>query len=123
MTSLSPRILVVDDESTIRNVYFRWFTQRGFDVHTAPDGIVAVQQCRIDRYDIIIMDLKMPGMDGFAAIEAIRELHPDTPIIVVSGCSPDDTVVLTGSNLLALTKPLSLLDLERYVRMLLPQEL
>ncbi len=113
-------MLVVDDEASIRSVYFRWFTQRGFDVHTAPDGLVAVQQCRVDQYDIIIMDLEMPGMDGFAAIEAIRELDPDTPIIVVSGYASRDTGLLTENDLVSLMKPLSLFDLERHVRMLLP---
>lgn len=115
-------MLVVDDEAGIRNVYSRWFTQRGFDVHTAPDGLVAVQQCRVERYDIIIMDLEMPHMDGFAAIEAIRALHPHMPILVVSGYAVrGDQGPLAEKNLVSLMKPLSLFDLERHVRMLLPQ--
>lgn len=119
MAMARPLMLVVDDGENIRSIYFRWFTQRGFDVHTAPDGFVAVQQCRLNQYDIIIMDLEMPGMNGYAAIEAIRKLHPGIPIIVVTGYGPHDTGFLTANGLVLLMKPLSLLDLERHVRMLL----
>ena len=69
------KILVVDDEENIRNIIKKYAVFEGYDVYEAEDGIEAVNLCRQNNYDIIIMDIMMPVMDGLTATRAIRALE------------------------------------------------
>ena len=111
-----PCILVVDDEEHVRKALARWFRICGFDVDVADDGDVAVKMCTDTAYDIITMDLEMPRMGGVEAIDAIKHLHPDVPIIVLTGFSPDSEEAKNCGAAKILTKPLRLRDLEAEVR-------
>lgn len=77
------KILLVDDEANIRNFVKKYATFEGHEVTEAADGMEAVRQCREHKYDIIIMDVMMPEVDGFTACRKIREFC-DTPIIMLS---------------------------------------
>lgn len=109
------RILIVDDELHIRRALQQWFEMSGFDVDTAEDGKAAVAKCAENHYDIITMDLEMPRMKGHEALEAIQELQPDTPAIVVTGYS-ECLKKKPPAAVKVLSKPLSLAELEREVR-------
>ncbi|MBX7256836.1 MAG: response regulator [Candidatus Hydrogenedentes bacterium] len=115
-----PRLLVVDDEEYIRLALRKWFEGCGFEVDVADDGDVAVDLCRSKSYDAITMDLVMPRMNGSVAIEAIRNLDPKVPIVVLTGYQErlSDLGSLGVSKILA--KPLALHDLEQEIRALLP---
>lgn len=76
-------ILVVDDEENIRKLIRKYAEFEGHDVSEAKNGVQAVQFCRTTRYDIIIMDVMMPELDGFSACREIRR-HCDTPILILS---------------------------------------
>ena len=76
-------ILVVDDESKIRAIIRKYAEFEGFSVTEASDGMEAVQLCRRGRFDLIVMDIMMPELDGFSACREIRKFS-DTPIIVLS---------------------------------------
>lgn len=76
-------ILVVDDEENIRKLIRKYAEFEGHDVSEAKNGMQAVQLCRTTRYDIIIMDVMMPELDGFSACREIRR-HCDTPILILS---------------------------------------
>ena len=76
-------ILVVDDEENIRKLIRKYAEFEGHDVSEAKNGMQAVQLCRTTRYDIIIMDVMMPELDGFSASREIRR-HSDTPILMLS---------------------------------------
>ena len=76
-------ILVVDDESKIRAIIRKYAEFEGFSVTEASDGMEAVQLCRNERFDLIVMDIMMPELDGFSACREIRKFS-DTPIIVLS---------------------------------------
>jgi len=76
-------ILVVDDEARIRSIIKKYAEFEGHSVTEAADGMQAVHLCRVGKYDIIIMDIMMPELDGFSACREIRKTT-DTPIIMLS---------------------------------------
>jgi DNA-binding response OmpR family regulator len=102
------KILICDDESGIRTVLRRYAEFEGYTVIEAADGMEAVQLCRAEKPDIIIMDIMMPRMDGFSAVKEIRKAPKAiaaTPVIMLSArgeeydkvfgfeCGADDYVV------------------------------
>ena len=76
-------ILVVDDESRIRTIIRKYAEFEGHTVTEAGDGMEAVMLCRRNTYDLVIMDIMMPELDGFSACREIRKVT-DTPIIMLS---------------------------------------
>ena len=76
-------ILVVDDEARIRSIIKKYAEFEGHTVNEAGDGMEAVRLCRKEKYDMIIMDIMMPELDGFSACREIRKVS-DTPIIMLS---------------------------------------
>ncbi len=77
------KILTVDDEAMIRKLIRKYAEFEGHEVTEAADGMQAVALCRENDYDIIIMDIMMPELDGFSACREIRKMK-DTPIIMLS---------------------------------------
>ena len=77
------KILVVDDEVRIRSIIKKYAEFEGHTVYEAGDGMEAVHLCRNNEFDIIIMDIMMPELDGFSACREIRK-NSDTPIIMLS---------------------------------------
>lgn len=77
------RILVVDDESRIRAIIRKYAEFEGHEVIEAGDGMEAVHMCRTSEFDLIIMDIMMPELDGFSACREIRKVS-QTPIIMLS---------------------------------------
>ena len=76
-------ILVVDDESRIRSIIKKYAEFEGYRVTEVADGMEAVRLCRSQEFDIIIMDIMMPELDGFSACREIRKIS-QTPIIMLS---------------------------------------
>ncbi len=77
------KILICDDEEGLRAVIKRYAVFEGHEVAEACDGIEAVELCQKESFDIIIMDVMMPRLDGFSAVKAIRKTS-DTPVIMLS---------------------------------------
>lgn len=77
------RILVVDDEFRIRQIIRKYAEFEGFTVEEAVDGMQAIEVCRKEEFDLIIMDVMMPELDGFSACREIRKFR-QTPIIMLS---------------------------------------
>jgi len=77
------RILVVDDEARIRELIRKYAEFEGHSVSEASDGLSAVHMCRQNSYDIVIMDVMMPELDGFSACREIRKTS-DVPILMLS---------------------------------------
>ena len=76
-------ILVVDDEAKIRAIIRKYAEYEGFSVTEAADGMEAVSLCKTERFDLIVMDIMMPELDGFSACREIRRFS-ETPIIMLS---------------------------------------
>lgn len=79
----SYHILAVDDEAMIRELIRKYAEFQGYTVNEAQDGMEAVEKCRKNDYDLIIMDVMMPFLDGFSAVREIRKTK-DTPVIMLS---------------------------------------
>lgn len=87
------RILVVDDEETIRDLLAKTLALADYEVDLAPDGRTAVDRMRIIPYDLLITDLRMPGVDGLTVIREARRLKADIPIIIVTGYSTEASAI------------------------------
>ena len=87
------KILIVDDEMSVRNSLREWFLEDGFAVETAEDGNAALQRMHSGPYDIVIIDLKMPGMDGITLERKIREIDKDAAIIILTAFASVETAV------------------------------
>jgi excisionase family DNA binding protein len=102
-----PRILVVDDESSIRDLLSKTLAMADYDVDTATDGRSALERLRLYPYDLLIADLKMPGIDGLSVIREAKRLKADLPVIIITGYSTE-TAAIEAVNLGVsgyLTKP------------------
>ena len=88
-----PRILVVDDESSIRDLLAKTLALAEYDVDTAPDGRSALERMRMYTYDLLIVDLKMPGVDGLAVIREAKRYKADLPVIIITGFSNEASAI------------------------------
>lgn len=88
-----PRVLVVDDESSIRDLLAKTLALAEYDVDVAPDGRSAVERMRMYPYDLLIVDLKMPGMDGLAVIREAKRYKSDLPVIIITGFSTEASAI------------------------------
>ena len=87
------RVLVVDDESSIRELLQKTLALAEYDVDTAPDGRAALERLRLGNYDLLIADLKMPGMDGLTLIREAKRLKADLPVIIITGFSTESSAI------------------------------
>ena len=77
------KILIVDDESMIRNVLREYVEFEGNEAFEAEDGMQAVKMCRENTYDLVLMDVMMPHLDGYSAVKEIKKIK-DVPVIMLS---------------------------------------
>lgn len=117
MTAEAPRILVVDDEVDICKNLADILTDLGYTVDTAYDGESALALVRVHPYDIALLDLKMPGMDGLTLYREIKALRAGTVAIIVSAYAASTTAeaALAAGAWQVLAKPLDLPKLMRLV--------
>lgn len=87
------RILVVDDEAAIRDLLAKTLALAEYDVDVAPDGRSALERLRTLPYDLLITDLKMPGIDGLTVIREGRRYRPDIPVIIITGFSTEASAI------------------------------
>jgi len=79
------RILVIDDEARIRDACSMVLSDQGFEVGTAEDGDKGLAMIRAAHFDLILVDLMMPGLSGLEVLAIVRDKHPDTVVIVITG--------------------------------------
>lgn len=80
-----PRVLVVDDEVRIQKACHRLLTEEGCDVELAENGIKGLKMIEEKHFDIILLDLMMPGMSGLDVLKDVKSRHPDTVVIIITG--------------------------------------
>ncbi|MFW6267132.1 MAG: response regulator transcription factor [Halanaerobium sp.] len=109
------KILVVDDEKNIRLVVGKSLEKAGFDVYYAVDGIQAVEKANDLNPDLVLLDLRLPKMNGFLVLEALKSdtSTEDIPVIILSALSEEDDVqkVISLGAEDFLVKPISQSDL------------
>ena len=93
MSKEKTRILIVDDEEIIRESLAGWLRKDGYTVDTAVDGPCAVQRIRAEQWSVLLVDLKMPGMDGIEVLGEAKKLCPDTAVVIMTAYATVDTAV------------------------------
>jgi excisionase family DNA binding protein len=90
----APRVLVVDDEPSIREMLTRTLSSERYEVDEASDASTALELLQhSEDYDLLIADLKMPGMDGLSLIRQVKALRADLPIIIITGFSTESSAI------------------------------
>ncbi len=98
METAKHSILVVDDEAVIREGMRRILSAAGHQVDTSASGRIAIEKIQEQDFDVVITDLKMPGMDGMEVLKTIKILQPEVPVIIITGYSTVDTAVEAMKN-------------------------
>jgi len=89
----SINILIVDDELSVRESLQSWFTEDGYSVDVAEHATAALAKLPERAWDIILLDIKMPGMDGLTLLEKIHDQLPDIIVIIITAFASIDTAV------------------------------
>lgn len=87
------RILVVDDEVFVRDLLQEFLGKQGYDVSLAESGEAAVQHSTDNDVDVALVDLKMPGIDGLETLKRLRDIDPNTPVIIMTGYPTIETSI------------------------------
>ena len=87
------RVLIADDEANMRWVLERTLSKAGYDVETAEDGQVALDRALAERPDLVLVDLKMPKMDGLSVLRALKEHYPDLMIVMMTAHGSTATAI------------------------------
>jgi len=87
------RILVVDDEEIVRESLSAWLRKDGYSVETAPEGQTALARLAAEPFALMLVDLKMPGMDGLEVLAKAHASHPETTVVVMTAYATVDTAV------------------------------
>ena len=85
-------ILIVDDEQMMRDLLKKILSREGYQIHTAEDGVIAVECLKNNNIDIVISDMKIPRMDGFELLSYIKKEYPRTGVINKTGSAEIYTV-------------------------------
>jgi DNA-binding NtrC family response regulator len=92
------RLLIVDDELIVRDSLGKWFREEGYEVGTAESASEALTQLAVQNWDLALIDIKMPGTDGIALQQRIREVHPELTCIIMTGYASVETAVQALKN-------------------------
>lgn len=111
-------ILIVDDEESVRDSLFNWFIEDGYQVECAEDARKALTLLESEEFDIILADIKMPGMDGLEMLKRIKALRKDSIVIMMTAFATVDTAVqaLKDGAFDYVTKPFDPDDLSHLIR-------
>lgn len=111
-------ILIVDDEESVRDSLYNWFIEDGFRVESAENARKALTLLESDQFDIILADIKMPGMDGLEMLRRIKSLKPEAIVIIMTAFATVDTAVkaLKDGAYDYVTKPFDPDDLTHLIR-------
>ncbi len=88
------KILVVDDEEIMRSSMSEWLKEEGYLVKTAENGYLALELAKKELFDLAIIDLKMPGMDGIEVLKHLKVLYPKIPAIIITAYATIDSAVI-----------------------------
>lgn len=107
------RLLLIEDEPAILTGLLDLFVYHGYDVDTAQDGRLGLEKALLGNYDLIILDIMLPTLDGFAVCDAIRQHSREQPLIILTAKTTDEDII-TGLTLGAddyVAKPFSVREL------------
>lgn len=86
-------IMIVDDEMIIRESFLHWFEKFGYHVDAAASGPEALEKLEEFPFDLLFVDIKMPGMDGIELLARVKEEYPDTMVVIITAYGSIETAV------------------------------
>ena len=86
-------IMIVDDEEIIRESFLHWFEKYGHRVETAASGFEALEKLEKVPFELLFVDVKMPGMSGIELLEKVKEEYPETIVIIITAYGSIETAV------------------------------
>ncbi|SRR3990172_3302946 len=89
------KILVIDDEPIVRTSCIRSLSPEGYEVKSASSGKEALELLENEPFNLVLLDLKMPDMDGIEVLKKIKDTWPDTKVVMITGYSTVETAVKT----------------------------
>jgi DNA-binding NtrC family response regulator len=92
------RIVIVDDDPIVRDSLGQWFDSEGYQVETIASGREALRRIEGERWDLALLDIRMPGMDGMELQNRLREIDPALPVIIMTGYASVETAVQALKN-------------------------
>ena len=107
------KLLLVDDEEEFLTATSHALGRRGFDVEVAPNGVTALEMVKHGEFDVVVLDVKMPGIDGVEVFRQIRNALPRLPVVLLTGHGSIDDAFHTSKNGVAdyLSKPIDIDEL------------
>ncbi len=93
MDETKGHILIVDDEKIVRESLYHWFIEEGYNVETAEDGLIALKKFDAKKYDLLLVDMKMPGMSGLELLSKVKEIDNDCIVILITAFASVPTAI------------------------------
>lgn len=124
MRTESPLILVVDDQMGVRRLIQEIFREIGYRVATASHGQEAMALCSVELPALVLLDMKMPVMDGMETLRTLFSLYPDLPVIIMTAVGDGDRVseVISLGARSCINKPFDVFALRQLVQKVLEEE-
>lgn len=117
---MRPKLLVVEDDPVTRRNISQYLSADGFEVEPMPNGVQALEKFQQEKFDLILTDVVMPGMDGLNLTRRVRSVSPTTPVIIMTGnAAIDDKKARSAGAAELIRKPLVLKDVVSKIKKLL----
>jgi len=112
------RVMIIEDDEEMRSLLKDFFEEEGFETDSVNNGVDALEKLSEDHFDLVITDIRMPGLTGLDILPTIRKLKPETPIIVMTAYGSDDVRrrSLERGATIYLEKPIHLSELKTVIR-------
>jgi DNA-binding NtrC family response regulator len=122
--NIKERIMIVDDEKIVRESLYHWFMDEGYDVDTSENAEVALKKFDKDKYDLILLDMKMPGMSGLDLLPKLKQIDDDCFVILITAYAsvPSAIQALKEGAFDYITKPVDPEELNHIVKNALQQK-
>ena len=121
---MKAKILVVDDEPHIRELFHDALSRRGYEVMTTDSGAEALTLAQTHEFDVVFLDIKMPGMNGVEALKALLGINPSATYVMITGFAGSDLVdeSLGSGALICLSKPFGIREIHDIVTSILEDQ-
>lgn len=117
MTAKKQKVLLVEDEAIVRESLRDWLTEDGYDVECVDTGEEALERVKKEEFGVIVLDLRLPGIDGLQVFEQAKELKPETKGVIITAYPSKETLDKASKLGLVdyLVKPFKISDLEKLI--------
>ncbi len=117
-------VLIVDDDEAVRQLFCDIIALLGFTPKAVGDGMTALQQLKSNQFSLVILDMRIPEMNGLETFKGIRQFDSNVPVVLTTGFGMDENVkeALTMGALLCLEKPFNVMRAMKMIREIIEKE-